>query len=470
MSLKSSFPSESHSLYAVGAVDGRYAEKTKALMPYFSEAGLIRYRIITEAQWLLHLCSDPIVSKDIGADRATISCLERLISDFPENAAAAVKAHEAVTNHDVKAVEYYLRDVLKEAGARDSVLAFIHFGCTSEDINNVSYALLLRDARDNILAPKWRLVIEDLQKKAEQYRELPMLARTHGQTASPTTLGKELAVFGHRLWKQYRAMLDLKFEAKMNGAVGNYNAHMSAYPNVDWPETTKRFIEDRLGLTQNTLTTQIENHDSMIAFCDNLRRTQNIAIGLCRDIWTYISLAYFTQKTIKGEVGSSTMPHKVNPIDFENAEGNFGLANGILAHLSDKLLISRLQRDLSDSTVQRSFGTILGHSLIALASLQKGLAKIVVNEQALEKDLQGAWEVLAEPVQTIMRRYGIMNAYERLKEQTRGQAVTKESLHELIKSTAEIPSAEKEQLLQLTPSRYIGLAAELCQRFVEGRS
>ena len=457
-------------LNSLSAVDGRYGAKTEALSPFLSEAGLIRYRIKVEALWLLHLIEDPTIGRDVAADDASIGKLRDLAATVTPEMIAKVKDYEQTTNHDVKAVEYFMRDELRDLGAADSVLAFIHFACTSEDINNIAYALMLQEARDKVLGVQLQDLVGSLQQHAQSYSDVAMLARTHGQTASPTTLGKEFAVFGHRLAKQTRKLQSLRLEAKMNGAVGNYNAHITAYPHVDWPETARCFIEERLGLVQNVLTTQIENHDSMIEFCDILRRIHNISIGLCRDLWTYISLGYFTQQTKAGEVGSSTMPHKVNPIDFENAEGNFGLANGLLSHLSDKLLISRLQRDLTDSTVQRAFGTVFGHSLIAMQSLAKGLAKIAMNDAKIAADLEGAWEVLAEPVQTVMRKHGVVDAYERLKAATRGQSVTKETLQQLISESEEIPSSEQQLLLQLTPNRYIGLAKELSLRFVEGRS
>ncbi|NRA64104.1 MAG: adenylosuccinate lyase [Pseudobacteriovorax sp.] len=452
---------EDAKLLAVGAVDGRYYPKTKQLAAYWSESALISYRIKVEAAWLLHLASTEVIAQDIGLKNETRAKLEELYRNPSSESFKTVKSIEATTNHDVKAVEYYIRDELKASGASDKVLAFIHFACTSEDINNLSYSLMLRDYRNEVLLPQWRKILDSLDKMANEHAETPILSRTHGQTATPSTLGKEVYVFSHRLERQWQQLKNLPLLGKINGAVGNYNAHLSAYPNIDWPQLAKEFIEDRLGLVQNPITTQIENHDAMIEYCDIVKRFNTIAIGLARDFWSYISIGYFTQVTKAGEVGSSTMPHKVNPIDFENAEGNFGISNGLLGHLSDKLLISRWQRDLSDSTVQRSLGTVFGHATIANESLLKGLGKVQANVARLEEDLASAWEVLAEPIQTVMRKKGIHDAYERLKTATRGQAVTKEALLDLINSVEELDSSEKDLLLNMTPAVYTGLAASL---------
>ncbi|SMF22262.1 adenylosuccinate lyase [Pseudobacteriovorax antillogorgiicola] len=455
-------------LFAVSAVDGRYRSKVEELAPLTSEAGLIANRIRVEAAWLLHLDECPEIHGDLNLPASIKPVLAELVTGPSQEAFISVKDYEKTTNHDVKAVEYYLRDVLKNHGCDDQQLAFIHFACTSEDINNLSYALMLKDCRDQVLLPYMDRIIDDLKAKAKQTASLPMLSRTHGQTASPTTLGKEFAVFGHRLLKQRQSLAAVELEGKMSGAVGNYNAHISAYPSVDWHQLSRSFIEERLGLKQNPLTTQIENHDSMIAFTDLVKHFNTILIGFARDMWSYISIGYFKQQTKAGEVGSSTMPHKVNPIDFENAEGNLGIANGIASHLSDKLLISRWQRDLSDSTVQRVLGTLFGHALIAYKSTLKGLDKVLVNEERLREDLDQAWEVLAEPVQTVMRRYGIADAYERLKAATRGRPVDRDAIQSMIRDCQEIPVQAKQDLLALTPATYLGIAESLTLEFVNG--
>lgn len=455
-------------LFAISAVDGRYRSKVGELSEICSEAGLIANRIRVEAAWLLQLAEDPALGQDLSLTPSLKSALERLTVEPPKEACYKVKDYEATTNHDVKAVEYYLRDELSAAGAQDAQLAFIHFACTSEDINNLAYAMMLKDGRDRALLPLWDLILADLKDKVSQFKDLPMLSRTHGQTASPTTLGKELAVFAHRLNRKRSQLLDLKLEGKMSGAVGNYNAHISAYPDVDWPLISRKLIEDRLGLKQNPLTTQIENHDSMIEFCEIVKHFNTILIGFSRDIWSYISIGYFKQQSKAGEVGSSTMPHKVNPIDFENAEGNLGIANGLITHLADKLPISRWQRDLSDSTVQRVLGTVFGHCLVAYRSLLKGLGKIEVNEARLAEDLDKSWEVMAEPVQTVMRRFGVMDAYERLKAATRGQAVNAEAIQGIINDSEEIPQSLKEKLMSLSPRDYTGLAGKLAEDFLKG--
>lgn len=457
-----------HGLLAVSALDGRYRSRVDELSNSLSEAGLIKARVKVEAAWLLHLADHPVVGKDIGLSEGARAVLEKLYVGIDMKAAEVVKDYERTTNHDVKAVEYFMRDVLRDAGASDRELAFIHFACTSEDINNLSYSLMLRDARDNSILKSMDAIIDDLSGKAREHKSLPMLSRTHGQTASPTTLGKELAVFAHRLKKQRDKLAAMRFEGKMSGAVGNYNAHLSAYPEIDWLECSRSFMKSKLDIDVNILTTQIENHDGQAEYADTIRRFNVILIGLCRDFWSYISNAYFKQKTVAGEVGSSTMPHKVNPIDFENAEGNLGVANSLCTHFTDKLLISRWQRDLSDSTVQRVWGTMVGHSILAYKSCLKGLSKVEVNPSVLAADLDGAQEVLAEPIQTVMRRYGVMDAYERLKSATRGQAVTRQALLDLVESTSELPSDAKDLLSKMTPSSYVGIAEQLTDEFLNG--
>ncbi len=456
-------------LFAISAVDGRYRPKLEALAPHLSEAGLIRYRLRVEAEWLLHLAQTEGVQQDLRLSPPVQEVLETLAAQAPATAFQRVKDLEKTTNHDVKAVEYYLREALEEVGAEAQVLAFIHFACTSEDINNLAYALMLHHTRHHILLPEMDKVLQKLDEMILSYRDLPMLSRTHGQTASPTTLGKELAVFAHRLSKQRDKLAALRLEGKMSGAVGNYNAHLAAYPDLPWITIAKQFIEERLGLKQNLLTTQIENHDSMVELCSIVRTFNTILIGFCRDMWSYISIDYFKQETKAGEVGSSTMPHKVNPIDFENAEGNLGFANTMAQHYADKLLISRWQRDLSDSTVQRTLGTFVGHSILAYQSLHKGLGKVRANPEALAEDLDKAHEVLGEAIQTCMRRYGVMDAYERLKAATRGQKVTAEDLRRVIEDCSALPASEKQRLAALLPSQYLGCAAHLVDAYRKGR-
>lgn len=455
-------------LTAITPLDGRYRPKLEGLERLVSEGGLIRYRLKVESRWLLFLADVPEIAKgfrlpDAARRELEADCLGRGDGESERR----VKVIEATTNHDVKAVEYLMRERLTAAGAGEDVLAHIHFACTSEDINNLSYALMLKEWRDQRLLPLIDKVLADLAAKAEGLAALPMLARTHGQTASPTTLGKELAVFGHRLLRQREALAATSIEGKINGAVGNFNAHLAAFPALDWPGLARRFVEERLRLAYNPLTTQIENHDSFVEALGSLRLASTIAIGLCRDVWGYVSLGYFTQKTVKGEVGSSTMPHKVNPIDFENAEGNFGLVSGLVAHFQDKLPISRWQRDLSDSTVLRAFGTIAGHAELALQALLKGLGKIEAAPARLDEDLADSWEVLAEPIQTVLRRFGVADAYERLKDATRGRTVEKEALHALIRASSELPAFEKERLLALTPAAYVGNAPALAREFAD---
>ena len=446
-----------HTLNAISPVDGRYLGKLQDLTDLVSESALIKARIKVEAHWLLYLAEHAEIQKDLVLTAPVKKALEGLSQSPADSAALKVKEIEATTNHDVKAVEYYIREVLLEAGADNKVLAFIHFACTSEDINNLSYGLILKDAREKSLIPTMDQIISHLSEMAVTHKETPMLSRTHGQTASPTTLGKECAVFAHRLQRQRVQLESLKILGKMNGAVGNYNAHLIAYPTIQWHEFSKGFIKN-LGLEQNPLTTQIENHDSMVEYFDCVKRFNTILIGFCRDIWSYISIGYFRQKPKEGEVGSSTMPHKVNPIDFENAEGNLGIANSLLGHFAEKLPISRWQRDLSDSTVQRAIGPAFGHSVLAYKSCLKGLHKLHVQEGTLLKDLDEAWEVLGEAVQTVLRRYGAHDAYEQLKKATRGQSVTKEALHDLIDSSAILPQEVKQTLKNLHPKDYTGCA------------
>jgi adenylosuccinate lyase len=455
--------SETEQLYSISAVDGRYRSKLDKLSPLVSEAALISYRLRVEAEWLLHLSESPEI--DFQLSSTAQQKLTAVIKEADPKGLLRVKELEKTTNHDVKAVEYYLREVL--VGENDRTLAFIHFACTSEDINNLSYALMLKEVREKVLLPEIDAVLKKLDSMATEYKSMAMLARTHGQTASPTTLGKELAVFAHRLRKQRSELVRVELEGKMSGAVGNYNAHLAAYPDVDWIENTRRFIEKRLGLKQNLLTTQIENHDSMIALTDVQRRYNTIAIGLCRDIWSYISNDYFKQEVKAGEVGSSTMPHKVNPIDFENAEGNFGVANSLANHFADKLLISRWQRDLSDSTVQRVLGTFFGHTVLASQALRKGLDKISPRPDVIHADVEGANEVLGEAIQTAMRRFGVLDAYERLKAATRGQRVEKDDLVKVIDACAELSPELKKELKALTPSNYVGDAARLVDLYLE---
>lgn len=453
--------SEKHTLYNISPLDGRYSGKTKDLQSYFSESSLINYRLLVESRWLLHLSERQEFGLELTANDKSVLLEHSQLESIPPEAALRVKEIESVTNHDVKACEYYLREVLTKTGSQERTKAFIHFACTSEDINNTSYALMMRDGLHKVLLPAIQGVEDFLATMAQNYRATPMLSRTHGQTASPTTLGKELGVFVHRLRKVSNKLTLSPVEAKINGAVGNFNAHADAYPDVDWFSVSKSFIEDKLGLSWNPVTTQIENHDSICHQLDLMKHWHGIAIGLCRDIWTYISLGYFGQKVKEGEVGSSTMPHKVNPIDFENAEGNFGVANGLISHLSEKLLISRMQRDLTDSTVLRTLGTVLGHSLIALKSLDKGLHKLKLNEERIAKDLDQAWEVLAEPLQTVLRARGVVDAYENLKKATRGRPIDKAAYMELVDTLEGLEDRDRERFKKLTPALYVGKAAEV---------
>ena len=448
-------------LTALSPLDGRYAAKVEALRAHFSEFGLFRNRIRVEIEWLKALAAESDISEVAAFSRATVAELDDAIASFSVADAEAVKAIEARTNHDVKAVEYWLKDRFKANPEVMRVAEFIHFACTSEDINNVSHALMLKEARDAILLPALDTVIARFRELAHQLAELPMLSRTHGQPASPTTLGKEMANIAARLLRARARIAAVSMTAKFNGAVGNYNAHLSAYPNLDWAAFNRRFIES-FGLEFNPYTIQIEPHDAMAELFDAVARANTILLDADRDIWQYISLGYFKQKTKAGEIGSSTMPHKVNPIDFENSEGNLGLANAVLRHLSEKLPVSRLQRDLTDSTVLRNMGVAFGYALLAYDSSLRGLNKLEANPQRLAEDLDACWEVLAEPVQTVMRRYGIENPYEQLKELTRGKGIEKDALRAFIRTLA-IPEAEKQRLLAMTPGNYIGSAVQLAR-------
>ena len=454
--------SSTFSLTALSPLDGRYHAKVAALREHFSEHGLIRNRVRVEVEWLKALAAEPALAEVSAFSAATLTELDSMLEGFTVADSEAVKAIEATTNHDVKAVEYWLKQRFAHNPEIMRVAEFIHFACTSEDINNTAHGLMLREGRDGVLLPALDAVIERFRAQAHALADLPMLSRTHGQTASPTTLGKEMANIAARLLRARRAIAGVPLSAKFNGAVGNYNAHLSAWPEFDWEGYNRSFIES-LGLEFNPYTIQIEPHDAMAELFDAMARTNTILIDACRDIWTYVSLGYFKQRLKEGEVGSSTMPHKVNPIDFENAEGNFGIANSVLRHFSEKLPISRMQRDLTDSTVLRNMGVGFGHSVLALDSCLRGLNKIEADPQSLSADLEHAWEVLAEPVQTVMRRYGIENPYEQLKAMTRGKGITRDALHAFI-ATLAIPEAERARLLALTPATYTGKAAELARR------
>ena len=449
-------------LSALSPLDGRYASKVAALRPLLSEYGLMHRRVQVEVEWFIAL-SDAGLPEFAPLSDAARSHLRGLVSRFSETDAQAIKDIEKTTNHDVKAVEYWIKQRFAGHAELDKAGEFVHFACTSEDINNTSHGLMLKAAREQVVLPAIDGLIGTLSGMAHQFAAIPMLSRTHGQTASPTTVGKEIANVVARLATARERIAEVKLLAKMNGAVGNYNAHLSAYPETDWEAFSQGVIENQLGLSFNPYTIQIEPHDYMAELFDAVTRTNTILIDWSRDVWGYISLGYFKQRTKEGEIGSSTMPHKVNPIDFENAEGNLGLANAVLRHLSEKLPISRWQRDLTDSTVLRNIGVAFGYAVLAYSSLSTGLGKLELNEEALAEDLDASWEVLAEPIQTVMRRFGVQGAYEQLKEVTRGKTVTAEALHGLIRSL-EIPEAEKERLLAMTPSSYVGKAAELAKR------
>ena len=449
-------------LTALSPLDGRYAPKLAALRPLLSEYGLMHRRVQVEVEWFIALGDAGLPElKPLSAEAR--AHLRMLVADFDEAAAQAVKDIEKTTNHDVKAIEYWIKAQFVGHPELQAASEFVHFACTSEDINNTSHALMLGAARETVLLPALDGLIETLARMAGELAALPMLSRTHGQTASPTTVGKEIANVVARLRTARARIAAVPLLAKMNGAVGNYNAHLAAYPDVDWEAFARRVVERQLGLTFNAHTIQIEPHDWMAELFDALARCNTILIDWSRDVWGYVSLGYFKQKLKAGEIGSSTMPHKVNPIDFENAEGNLGLANALLAHLSQKLPISRWQRDLTDSTVLRNMGVALGYTLLAWDSLARGLGKLEVNEPALAADLDAAWEVLAEPIQTVMRRYGLPEPYERLKALTRGKSITREVVAAFIE-TLELPEAEKQRLHALSPGGYTGKAAELARR------
>jgi adenylosuccinate lyase len=448
-------------LTALSPLDGRYAAKVEPLRHHFSEFGLIRNRIRVEIAWLKALAAEAGIGEVAAFSAATIAELDGAVAAFSVADAQAVKDIEARTNHDVKAVEYWLKERFRDNAEVMRVTEFIHFACTSEDINNVSHALMLEEARAAVLLPAIDTLIARFRELAHQLADLPMLAHTHGQPASPTTLGKEMANIAARLMRARARIAAVAMSAKFNGAVGNYNAHLSAYPDFDWPAFNRRFIES-FGLEFNPYTIQIEPHDAMAELFDALARFNTILLDADRDIWQYISLGYFKQKTKAGEIGSSTMPHKVNPIDFENSEGNLGLANAVLRHLAEKLPVSRLQRDLTDSTVLRNMGVAGGYSLLAYDSTLRGLNKLEANPQRLAEDLDACWEVLAEPVQTVMRRHGIANPYEQLKDLTRGKGIDRDALRAFI-ATLAIPEADRQRLLAMTPASYIGAATKLAR-------
>jgi adenylosuccinate lyase len=449
------------SLTALSPLDGRYATKVETLRPIFSEFGLMRRRVEVEIEWLLAVADHPAIVELRPFDEHARAKLRTMIEDFSLTDATQIKQIELTTNHDVKAIEYFIKESIEDEPTLARAEEFVHFACTSEDINNLAYALMLRDARDSVLLPALDALIAKLRELAHTHAELPMLSRTHGQTASPTTLGKEMANVAARLQRQRAQLARAGIPGKLNGAVGNFNAHVAAYPDVDWRALSKRFVES-LGLQWNEYTTQIEPHDGIAEFCDCSRRINTILIDFARDAWGYISLGYFRQQLKAGEVGSSTMPHKINPIDFENAEGNLGVANALFAHFSEKLPVSRWQRDLTDSTVLRALGTAFGHTSVAFDSLQRGLAKLEVDQARITADLESAWEVLAEAIQTVMRRHGLPEPYEQLKELTRGKGITRESLREFI-GMLDLPAEAKQRLLELTPSGYVGLATQLAR-------
>ena len=450
------------SLLALSPLDGRYAAAVEALRPVFSEYGLIRARVRVELEWLKSLAAAPEISEVPPFSAATLAEIDAVIAGFSPEHAAEVKAIEATTNHDVKAVEYWLKQRFERLPEIQKANEFIHFACTSEDINNLSHALMLREARDSVLLPKLAEIAAKLRQMAHSLAAQPMMSRTHGQPATPTTLGKEIANVLARLQRQTAQLEKQEFLGKINGAVGNYNAHLSAYPNIDWHTFSEEFVTS-LGITWNPYTTQIEPHDYIAELFDCVARFNTIVIDFDRDLWGYIALNHFKQRTIAGEIGSSTMPHKVNPIDFENSEGNLGLANAVMAHLGSKLPISRWQRDLTDSTVLRNLGVGLGYCLIAYAATQKGISKLEVNEAHLREELDQNWEVLAEPIQTVMRRYGIEKPYEKLKELTRGKHVDAKAMFDFIEKL-DIPAEEKARLQQLTPASYIGAAVQLVEK------
>ncbi len=456
----------SHEVFAISPLDGRYAGKVKGLSDYFSEAALMRYRLLVEVEWLVFLFNKAKLKGTKRLTKSELEMLEKMVKQFDGVAALRVKEIEKTTNHDVKAIEYYIKENIAGTSL-EKYGEFVHFGCTSEDINNLSYALMLKHGVEKELLPVLSGVVLDLQGLAQKWLKVPMLSRTHGQPASPTTVGKEIMNFVARLARQIHLLENQDFLGKMNGAVGNYNAHIISYPDQDWDVLGRKFIES-LGLKQNRFTPQIEPHDYVAEVCDNVKRINNIILDLDRDMWTYISFDYFKQKLKEGEVGSSTMPHKVNPIDFENSEGNLGLANAMFEHLAAKLPISRMQRDLSDSTVFRNLGVGIGYSVLAYKSTIRGLNKLELNAAKLEKDLDKNWAVLAEPIQMVMRRYGVEKPYEKLKELTRGKCVNQEVISEFV-DKLEIPVEAKKRLKKLTPAGYVGLAVDLAKSFNNGK-
>ncbi len=447
-------------LSAISPVDGRYSNKTKPLNTIFSEFGLIKYRVLVEVEWLKALSNNESIAEVPLFSEKAIKLLDGIVNNFSIDDANSVKTIESTTNHDVKAVEYFLKDKIKGSEELESVSEFFHFACTSEDINNLSHALMLTKGRE-VVIDEMSSVLSSIASLAKDNASVPMLSRTHGQTASPTTLGKEMANFAYRLDRQIKQLEQVKIMGKFNGAVGNYNAHLSAYPELDWQKISKDFVE-HLGINQAAYTTQIEPHDYIAEYFHAMNRFNTILIDFCRDIWGYVSLGYFKQKTVSGEVGSSTMPHKVNPIDFENGEGNLGIANALNSHLAEKLSISRWQRDLSDSTVLRNLGVSCAHSLISYASILKGIGKLETNTARMQEDLENSWEVLAEPIQTVMRRYGIEKPYEKLKELTRGQAIDSKIIAKFVDGL-DIPKEAKMELSNLNPSNYIGDADKLAR-------
>ncbi len=448
-------------LDALSPLDGRYASRCAPLRPIFSESGLMRRRVAVEVEWLIALGDEERVPEVARFSDDARRALRTLAAGFSSQDAERVKAIEAGTNHDVKAIEYFIKEKLSGDASLAGALEFVHFACTSEDINNLAYALMLRDCRAQVLLPKLEAIGAKLTAMAHEHADLAMLSRTHGQAASPTTLGKELANVAQRLARQVESLADVALLGKLNGAVGNFNAHVAAYPDVDWPALSERVVTS-LGIDWNPYTTQIEPHDCIAEICDAARRIDVVLLDFCRDAWGYVSLGYFKQALKAGEVGSSTMPHKVNPIDFENAEGNFGVANALFHHFAEKLPVSRWQRDLSDSTVLRVLGTAFGHQLVALDSLERGLAKLSANPARIAADLEQAWEVLGEAVQTVMRRYGLPEPYEQLKALTRGKGIDRESLRGFVESLA-LPAEARDALLALTPATYTGLAARLAR-------
>ncbi|CNE66038.1 adenylosuccinate lyase [Yersinia rohdei] len=450
---------ELSSLTAVSPIDGRYGDKVSALRPIFSEFGLLKFRVQVEVRWLQKLAACAEIKEVPAFDANANAYLDKIVQEFNEQDAQRIKTIERTTNHDVKAVEYFLKEKVESIPALHAVSEFIHFACTSEDINNLSHALMLQTARQDVILPMWRQLIDSIKALAHQHRDLPLLSRTHGQPATPTTIGKELANVAYRMERQYRQLSQVEILGKINGAVGNYNAHIVAYPEVDWHQFSESFVTS-LGINWNPYTTQIEPHDYIAELFDCVARFNTILIDFDRDIWGYVALNHFKQKTIAGEIGSSTMPHKVNPIDFENSEGNLGLSNAVLGHLASKLPVSRWQRDLTDSTVLRNLGVGLGYAVIAYQATMKGISKLEVNEAHLLDELNHNWEVLAEPIQTVMRRYGIEKPYEKLKELTRGKRVDAAGMQTFIDSLA-LPEEEKTRLKAMTPANYIGRATTM---------